>query len=235
MIRKPNLYNEAAASYGIGAEADHNGTTEENIQAFVAERLARYKHLDGGVQFVKDIPRNASGKVLRPKLRAMGSAVEPTPEAVESKIKGSLNEISKEGLNGFIDGKVNGFLERPISIDKNILTGKFNGTIAATVRVSVDEIREGQDQTIEGPTGSSMVEHLVTLESSTLDSVTSSYAEKIFGDAIENMKKNIKETKDSGTNNSSSRTTMGVRGEKRKSGGMLTRRAKSQSLDMTAR
>ena len=43
----------------------------EDIKAFVAARLARYKHLDGGVIFVDEIPRNAAGKTLRAKLRAL--------------------------------------------------------------------------------------------------------------------------------------------------------------------
>jgi acyl-CoA synthetase (AMP-forming)/AMP-acid ligase II len=40
----------------------------EDLQAFVAERLATYKHL-GAVAFVEAIPRNAGGKVLRRILR----------------------------------------------------------------------------------------------------------------------------------------------------------------------
>ena len=43
----------------------------EDIEAFVARALARYKHLDGGVQFVEQIPRNAMGKVVKSKLLDM--------------------------------------------------------------------------------------------------------------------------------------------------------------------
>ncbi|KAF7524208.1 hypothetical protein PCG10_005900 [Penicillium crustosum] len=35
------------------------------LEQYVADRLARYKQLTGGVRFVKVIPRNASGKILR--------------------------------------------------------------------------------------------------------------------------------------------------------------------------
>jgi long-chain acyl-CoA synthetase len=42
----------------------------EDLMAFVAERLASYKHLSG-VVFVEAIPRNAGGKVLRRELRAV--------------------------------------------------------------------------------------------------------------------------------------------------------------------
>jgi len=43
--------------------------TEEDIQAFMAERLARYKQLAGGIAFVDELPKNATGKVLRKELR----------------------------------------------------------------------------------------------------------------------------------------------------------------------
>jgi len=42
--------------------------TAEELQAWVADRLARYKHL-AAVAFVESIPRNAGGKVLRRVLR----------------------------------------------------------------------------------------------------------------------------------------------------------------------
>ncbi|XP_014364060.2 4-coumarate--CoA ligase 1 [Papilio machaon] len=45
--------------------------TEKEIQDFVAERLSNPKHLRGGVRFVKEIPKNPSGKILRKVLRQM--------------------------------------------------------------------------------------------------------------------------------------------------------------------
>jgi HIP---CoA ligase len=49
------------------------GPTAAELVAYVAERLATYKHL-GGVVFVDAIPRNAGGKVLRRELRASDPA-----------------------------------------------------------------------------------------------------------------------------------------------------------------
>jgi acyl-CoA synthetase (AMP-forming)/AMP-acid ligase II len=46
-----------------------NPPSAEDLLAFVAERLATYKHL-AGVMFVESIPRNAGGKILRRELRA---------------------------------------------------------------------------------------------------------------------------------------------------------------------
>lgn len=45
--------------------------SEEDIKTFVARHLARYKYLEGGVQFVEQIPRNAMGKVVKSKLLDM--------------------------------------------------------------------------------------------------------------------------------------------------------------------
>ncbi|XP_045538602.1 luciferin 4-monooxygenase-like [Papilio machaon] len=45
--------------------------TEAEMQHFVAERLSNPKHLRGGVHFVKEIPRTATGKILRKNLREL--------------------------------------------------------------------------------------------------------------------------------------------------------------------
>ena len=41
----------------------------EDVVDFVAERVAPYKKLRGGVEFVDKIPKSASGKILRRDLR----------------------------------------------------------------------------------------------------------------------------------------------------------------------
>lgn len=48
-------------------------TTEEDIQQFVAKQVIKYKHLTGGVQFVEQIPKTATGKILRREVRKMFS------------------------------------------------------------------------------------------------------------------------------------------------------------------
>lgn len=45
--------------------------TEAEVKEFVAERLSNPKHLRGGVRFVQQIPKSASGKLLRKELRKM--------------------------------------------------------------------------------------------------------------------------------------------------------------------
>ncbi|KAJ4287275.1 hypothetical protein N0V90_012673 [Kalmusia sp. IMI 367209] len=43
---------------------------EKDVQTWMRERLAGYKQLVGGVQFVDVVPKNASGKILKGELRA---------------------------------------------------------------------------------------------------------------------------------------------------------------------
>ncbi|OJK00749.1 hypothetical protein ASPACDRAFT_27281 [Aspergillus aculeatus ATCC 16872] len=47
--------------------------TVEDVYDFVVGRLARYKALDGGVVFVSEIPRTATGKIQRAKLGQMNA------------------------------------------------------------------------------------------------------------------------------------------------------------------
>ncbi|KAJ8719693.1 hypothetical protein PYW08_011868 [Mythimna loreyi] len=46
--------------------------TEKDIKDLVAQKLTRYKHLDGGVVFLESIPRNAAGKIMRNELKVLG-------------------------------------------------------------------------------------------------------------------------------------------------------------------
>lgn len=64
VVRKSTM----AASYGVDAE---QRVQEDEIKAYLARRLAKYKALDGGVQFIDEIPKNASGKPMKFKLREM--------------------------------------------------------------------------------------------------------------------------------------------------------------------
>ncbi|KIV93841.1 hypothetical protein PV10_05026 [Exophiala mesophila] len=49
--------------------ANGNKDFESDIQAFVAARLAKHKHLTGGVVLVDEIPKLASGKIIRKLLK----------------------------------------------------------------------------------------------------------------------------------------------------------------------
>lgn len=45
--------------------------TEKEIVDFVAKRVSQPKRLHGGVRFIKEIPKNPSGKILRRELREL--------------------------------------------------------------------------------------------------------------------------------------------------------------------
>lgn len=44
--------------------------SEEDVKEFVKDKVCEYKQLQGGVMFVNNIPKNASGKILRAKLKS---------------------------------------------------------------------------------------------------------------------------------------------------------------------
>lgn len=46
-----------------------SNVTEDEVKQWIADRLAQYKQLRGGVVFVDEIPKNAIGKFLRRELR----------------------------------------------------------------------------------------------------------------------------------------------------------------------
>jgi acyl-CoA synthetase (AMP-forming)/AMP-acid ligase II len=49
--------------------SDSSKLTEEAVKNYVAEKLSKYKRLEGGVVFVDATPKNASGKILKRVLR----------------------------------------------------------------------------------------------------------------------------------------------------------------------
>ncbi|KAI5856369.1 4-coumarate-CoA ligase-like protein [Tricharina praecox] len=47
--------------------------TEKEVYDWAAEKLAKYKRLDGGVVFLEAVPKNASGKILKKALRELAA------------------------------------------------------------------------------------------------------------------------------------------------------------------
>lgn len=43
--------------------------TEKEIKDYVAKKVADYKRLEGGVEFIEAVPKNATGKILRRELK----------------------------------------------------------------------------------------------------------------------------------------------------------------------
>lgn len=49
--------------------------TEDEVKRFVAKKVAKYKRLEGGVEFIEAVPKNATGKILRRELKARFEAM----------------------------------------------------------------------------------------------------------------------------------------------------------------
>jgi acyl-CoA synthetase (AMP-forming)/AMP-acid ligase II len=47
----------------------NKNVNEKEIKEFVASKVAEYKKLEGGVEFIEQIPKNATGKILRRELK----------------------------------------------------------------------------------------------------------------------------------------------------------------------
>ena len=64
-IRFPGS-SELPRAYVVQRPGDDGRTlTENEVKQFLLSRLAKYKALEGGVQFIDVIPKSASGKILR--------------------------------------------------------------------------------------------------------------------------------------------------------------------------
>lgn len=73
-----------------------SGLTAEEVYMFTRSQLASYKALDGGIIFVEEIPRTASGKIQRFKLSQMNSYREMVASLL-SQFQGT-DEREKDGI-----------------------------------------------------------------------------------------------------------------------------------------
>lgn len=55
--------------HGYVVPKDGVQVTEKELQDYVAQKVSVYKHLEGGITFTKQIPKNATGKILRRQLK----------------------------------------------------------------------------------------------------------------------------------------------------------------------
>lgn len=61
--------DEVPRAYVVLAPGSHGNVDEKLVKEHMSKRLARYKNCDGGVVFVPNIPKTASGKILKRVLR----------------------------------------------------------------------------------------------------------------------------------------------------------------------
>ncbi|XP_068218337.1 probable 4-coumarate--CoA ligase 1 isoform X2 [Palaemon carinicauda] len=66
-------YGEVPKAFVV---ASNEELSSQDIHSFLSTRVAPYKHLVGGVSFVKELPRTPTGKLLRRKLKLIEDEVE---------------------------------------------------------------------------------------------------------------------------------------------------------------
>ena len=73
-VNIPGTNSELPRAYIVRRQGvKEQDLTDESVKQYMAERLSKYKRLDGGVVFVEEIPKNPSGKILKRILREMAT------------------------------------------------------------------------------------------------------------------------------------------------------------------
>jgi 4-coumarate--CoA ligase len=62
-------HEEWPRAYVVRQEGRLGSLTEQDIQGWIKTRVAKHKWLAGGVAFVDEVPKSASGKILRKIMR----------------------------------------------------------------------------------------------------------------------------------------------------------------------
>lgn len=73
-VRYPGIEDEYPMAYVVARDKT-NPPDPEELKAFLAERLIKYKWLTGGVRMVDAIPKTPSGKILKKVLREEAAAL----------------------------------------------------------------------------------------------------------------------------------------------------------------
>ena len=61
--------DELPRAYIVTSGEGSRDIDESEVKQYIKDRLSSFKTLDGGVEFVKSIPKNHNGKILRQMLR----------------------------------------------------------------------------------------------------------------------------------------------------------------------
>lgn len=73
-VKEPGTDDELPRAYVVRRPtAEGKKLAEADVKAYVAERLAKYKALTGGVRFLDAIPKNPTGKILKKVLKEEAS------------------------------------------------------------------------------------------------------------------------------------------------------------------
>ena len=69
MLSMSRDHEELPRAYVALKAENRNTTTEWDIEKWMSQRVAKHKQLTGGVVFIDEIPKSASGKIQRKELK----------------------------------------------------------------------------------------------------------------------------------------------------------------------
>ena len=78
---------ELPRAYIVLQEGARGRTTARDLEDFVAQRVAKHKRLAGGTKFIAEVPKFASGKIVRKIVKEWAKA---DAKEVENTIKARL-------------------------------------------------------------------------------------------------------------------------------------------------
>jgi len=87
-IYSKSIASEVPRAYVVPAEEPSESLANELIK-YVHDRVAQHKRLRGGVKFIEEVPKSASGKILRRVLKAEAKK-DTTDPMLNSKPKSKL-------------------------------------------------------------------------------------------------------------------------------------------------
>ncbi|PYH65279.1 adenylate-forming enzyme AfeA [Aspergillus vadensis CBS 113365] len=85
-VQSSDKSTELPRAFVVKSPAFNAKLTADEVYQFAKSQLAGYKALDGGVVFVSDIPRTASGKILRAKLAQMNARREKIAQVLSRRV-----------------------------------------------------------------------------------------------------------------------------------------------------
>lgn len=85
-VQSSDKSTELPRAFVVKSSAFKANLTADEVYQFAKSQLAGYKALDGGVVFVSDIPRTASGKILRDKLAQMNARREKIAQVLSRRV-----------------------------------------------------------------------------------------------------------------------------------------------------
>ena len=87
-IYSKSIASEVPRAYVVPGPEPSDALADELIK-FVHDRVAQHKRLRGGVKFIKEVPKSASGKILRRVLKESAKK-ETTDPMMETQVKAKI-------------------------------------------------------------------------------------------------------------------------------------------------